>query len=89
LKLVKVGDDKSPSHHVKVSYAWWRVLMRVPEKDVESLLLYCNILGWHYILFIGGTPYEGIPNALGELAKGEELTDDMDDLDQDPSPPAR
>jgi hypothetical protein len=21
--------------------------MRVPEKNVESLLLYCNILGWH------------------------------------------
>jgi hypothetical protein len=47
LKLVKVGDDKSPSYHVKVSYAWWRVLMRVPEKTVESLLLYCSILGWH------------------------------------------
>jgi hypothetical protein len=42
-----------------------------------------------YILFIGGTPYEGIPNALGELAKGEELTDDMDDVDLDPSSPAR
>jgi hypothetical protein len=41
-----------------------------------------------YILFIGGTPYEGIPNALGELAKGEEITDDVDDLDLDPSPPA-
>jgi hypothetical protein len=40
-----------------------------------------------YILFIGGARYEGIPNALGELAKGEELTDDMDDLDLDPSPP--
>jgi hypothetical protein len=39
-----------------------------------------------YILFIGGTPYEGIPNALGELAKGEKITDDMDDLDLDPSP---
>jgi hypothetical protein len=23
----------------------------------------------HYVLFIGGTPYEGIPNALGELAR--------------------
>jgi hypothetical protein len=42
-----------------------------------------------YILFIGGTPYEGIPDALGELAKGEELTDDTDDLDLDPSPLAR
>jgi hypothetical protein len=47
LKLVKVGEDKSPSYQVKVSYAWWRVLVRVPEKNVESLLLYCNILGWH------------------------------------------
>jgi hypothetical protein len=42
-----------------------------------------------YILFIGGTPYKGIPNALGELAKGEEITDYMNDLDLDPSPPAR
>jgi hypothetical protein len=42
-----------------------------------------------YILFMGGRPYKGIPNTLGELAKGEENTDDMDDLDQDPSPPAR
>jgi hypothetical protein len=47
LKLVKIGDDKSPSYQVKVSYAWWRVLMRVPEKNVESLLLYCNSLGWY------------------------------------------
>jgi hypothetical protein len=47
LKLVKVGDDKSPSYHVKVSCALWRVLMRVPEKNVESLLLYGNILGRH------------------------------------------
>jgi hypothetical protein len=38
----------------------------------------------HYVLLIGGTPYEGIPNALGELAKGEEITDDMEDLDLDP-----
>jgi hypothetical protein len=43
----------------------------------------------NYVLLIGGTPYEGIPNALGELAKGKELTDDMEDLDLDPSPPAR
>jgi hypothetical protein len=43
----------------------------------------------HYVLLIGGTPYEGIPNALGELAKGEEITDDMEDLDLDSSPPAR
>jgi hypothetical protein len=43
----------------------------------------------HYVLFVGGTPYEGIPNALGELAKGAEITDDMEDLDLDPSPPAR
>jgi hypothetical protein len=42
-----------------------------------------------YVLYIGGTPYEGIPNALGELAKGEEITDDTEDLDLDPSPPAR
>jgi hypothetical protein len=47
LKLVKVGDDESPSYHIKVSDAWWRVLVRVPEKGVESLLLYCHILGWH------------------------------------------
>jgi hypothetical protein len=47
LKLVKIGDDKSPSYHVKVSYAWWRVLVRVPETGVESLLLCCHILGWH------------------------------------------
>jgi hypothetical protein len=43
----------------------------------------------HYVLFIGGTTYEGIPNALGELAKGEEITDDMEDLHLDPSPSAR
>jgi hypothetical protein len=42
-----------------------------------------------YILFIGGAPYEGISNALGELGKAEELTDDMDDLVLNPSPPAR
>jgi hypothetical protein len=42
-----------------------------------------------YILFIGGTPYEGIPNALGELAKGEEITDDMEDSTWTPPPQQR
>jgi hypothetical protein len=54
--------------------------------EPDSVRITTSVL---YIHFIGGTPYEGIPNALGELAKGEELTDDMDDLDLDPSPRAR
>jgi hypothetical protein len=42
-----------------------------------------------YILFIGGAPYEGIPNALGELAMGEDFTEDIENYGLDPSPSAR
>jgi hypothetical protein len=42
-----------------------------------------------YILFIDGTPFEGIQNTLGEVTRGERITEESNKLSLDPSPPAQ